>query len=88
MELIYKFIPNWGVSIIILTIILKLALFPLTMKSSLGTLKMQEIQPKMQAIQEKYKNQPEKLQQETAKLYKESGYPACKREVYMASGSG
>ncbi len=74
MELIYKFIPNWGVSIIILTIILKLALFPLTMKSSLGTLKMQEIQPKMQAIQEKYKNQPEKLQQETAKLYKESGY--------------
>ncbi len=74
MEMIYRLVPNWGVSIIILTVILKIALFPLTMKSSLGTLKMQEIQPKMQAIQAKYKENPQKMQEETAKLYKEAGY--------------
>lgn len=74
MQLIYRFIPNWGVSIIIMTVILKIVLFPLTLKSSLGTLKMQEMQPKIQAIQNKYKDNPQKLQEETAKLYQSSGY--------------
>ena len=74
MELIYKIIPNWGVSIIILTILIKILLFPLTKKSSMGTLKMQELQPKIQEIQEKYKDQPDKLNMEMSKLYKESGY--------------
>lgn len=74
MELIYKVIPNWGVSIIILTILIKILLFPLTKKSSMGTLKMQEIQPRMQELQEKYRDQPEKLNMEMSKLYKETGY--------------
>lgn len=74
MQMIYKLIPNWGVSIIIMTIILKIILFPLTLKSSVGTLKMQEIQPRMTAIQNKYKDNPQKLQEETAKLYQETGY--------------
>ena len=74
MELIYKIIPNWGVSIIILTILIKILLFPLTKKSSMGTLKMQELQPKIQEIQDKYKEQPDKLNMEMSKLYKESGY--------------
>lgn len=74
MQLIYKIIPNWGVSIIIMTIILKLILFPLTLKSSLGTLKMQEMQPRLLAIQNKYKDNPQKLQTETAKLYQETGF--------------
>ncbi|MBR0101699.1 MAG: membrane protein insertase YidC, partial [Treponema sp.] len=67
-------IPNWGVSIIILTILLKLALFPLTKKSLEGTQKMSKVQPKMKEIQDKYKSDPQKMQQETAKLYKEIGY--------------
>lgn len=74
LELIYKVIPNWGAAIIILTIVLKLLLFPLSKKQSMGTLKMQELQPKMAAIQEKYKNDQQKLQIETQKLYKEAGY--------------
>ena len=74
MELIYKIIPNWGVSIIILTIIIKILLFPLTKKSSMGTLKMQQLQPKIQEIQDKYRDQPDKLNMEMSKLYKESGY--------------
>ncbi len=74
MEILYKIIPNWGVSIIILTILIKLLLFPLTKKSSLSTLKMQEVQPRMQEIQLKYKDQPEKMNMELSKLYKETGY--------------
>lgn len=74
MEVLYKIIPNWGVSIILMTILLKLALFPLTKKSTLATLKAQEVQPRMTELQTKYKNNPEKLNQEMAKLYQETGY--------------
>ena len=74
LETLYGFVHNWGVSIILMTIILKIALFPLTMKSSLGTLKMQEMQPKLTAIQNKYKGNPQKMQEETAKVYQAAGY--------------
>lgn len=74
LETLHKVISNWGVCIIVITIILKLILFPLSKKQSMGTLKMQELQPKMQAIQNKYKNDQQKLQEETAKLYKEANY--------------
>ena len=74
MEILYKIIPNWGVSIILMTILLRLVLFPLTKKSTLASLKMQEVQPRMTEIQTKYKNNPEKMNQEMAKLYQETGY--------------
>jgi len=74
MEMINKVVHNWGISIIILTIILKIILFPLNKKSAIGTLKMQQLQPQMTAIQEKYKDNQQKLSEETTKLYKESGY--------------
>ena len=74
LELFYKIIPNWGVAIIFMTILLKIVLFPLSKKQSLSSIKMQEVQPRMQELQEKYKNQPEKLNAEMAKLYKETGY--------------
>lgn len=74
LEGLYRVIPNWGVAIILLTVIFKLATFPLTKKQSLGTLKMQELQPKMQALQAKYKDDQQKLQVEMAKFYKENNY--------------
>lgn len=74
LEMIYKLVHNWGVSIIILTVILKVILFPLNKKTAMGSLKMQELQPKMQAIQEKYKNNKQKLGEEMSKLYKQAGY--------------
>ena len=74
MGIVYKLIPNYGVSILIMTLLLRLALFPLTKKSSVSTIKMQEIQPKMKEIQEKYKDNKEKLNMEMAKFYKEAGY--------------
>lgn len=74
MELFYKLIPNWGVSIILLTILLKIALFPLTKKSLEGNKKMQLLQPKIEEIKKKYGNNPQKQQQKTMELYKEAGY--------------
>lgn len=74
MEMFYKLIPNWGVSIILMTIVLKIAMFPLTKKSSMSTLKMQEYQPRIKELQAKYKGSPEKLNAEMAKFYKEVGY--------------
>lgn len=74
MELVNRFVHNWGVSIIITTLFLKLILFPLTKKSSLSTVKMQELQPQMQALQDKYKDNPQKLNEAMAKFYKQAGY--------------
>ena len=74
LEFLNKIVHNWGVSIIIMTILLKIIMFPLSKKQSLGSLKMQELQPKLKVIQEKYKNDQQKLQQETSKLYQQAGY--------------
>lgn len=74
LEYLNKVVKNWGVSIIIMTLILKVLMFPLMKKQSMSSLKMQEIQPKMQALQTKYANDQQKLQQETTKLYQEAGY--------------
>lgn len=74
MQVFYKIIPNWGVSIILMTILLKVVLFPLTKKSSVSTLKTQQLQPQMKEIQDKYKDNPQKLNMELAKFYKDNGY--------------
>ncbi len=74
LEMLYKLIPNWGVSIILMTIIFKFAMFPLTKKQSMSTLKMQNLQPQMTAIQTKYKDNPQKMQEAMGKLYKENNY--------------
>lgn len=76
---LYKMIPNYGVAIILLTIILKIVLFPLTWTSMVSIAKMQKVQPKMKALREKYKKMktdPElrkKYNMELMKLYKEEG---------------
>ena len=67
----HSFIPNYGVAIILLTILVRILFWPLTHKSTVGMRKMQEIQPLMKDIQTKYKDNPQRLQQETWALYKE-----------------
>ncbi len=74
MELFYKMVPNWGISILLMTILMRIVIFPLTKKSTESTLKMQEHAPKMQEIQAKYKGDPKKLNEEMAKFYQSSGY--------------
>ena len=70
---------NWGVSIIILTVIINLALLPLRITSMKSALKMQKLQPQMKAIQERYKKYPLRdprradMNAEISALYKEHG---------------
>lgn len=73
--IIYKTIAfqNYGLSLILFTIIVKLALLPLTIKQIKSSQKMQELQPEIDKIQKRYKNDREKLSQELAKLYQEKG---------------
>jgi YidC/Oxa1 family membrane protein insertase len=71
MEFLHRFIPNFGVIIIIFSVLTKLAFYPLTQTSTKSMKKMQELQPKMNALKEKYKNDKEKLNKATMELYKE-----------------
>jgi len=70
---LHKIIPNYGLVIILFTILMKAAFHPLSRKSTKATLRMQELQPKLAALKEKYKKEPARLNQETMKLYKQSG---------------
>lgn len=72
MSLFYKLIPNWGVSIILLTLLVKLLLYPLQRKSMKSTSKMGELTPRLNEIKEQYKNDPQKMQEATLALYKEN----------------
>lgn len=66
-------IPSYGAAIILLTIAIKMLLYPLTVKQVKSMKAMQDLQPKMKEMQEKYKSNPEKLQKEMAALYKDAG---------------
>lgn len=63
---------DWGWAIILLTIGLRLAMVPLTVKQTKSMYELQRIQPKIKQLQEKYKNDKEKLQEETLKFYSEN----------------
>ena len=67
------FIPNYGVVLIIFSILVKLIVYPLTKKSYQSTQAMQAIQPDINKLREKYKNNPTKLNQATMELYKKKG---------------
>ena len=67
-------IPNYGLAIILFTIVLKFILYPLTVKQIKGMKRMQELQPKMKAIQERYKDNKQMQQQKMAEFYKETGF--------------
>ena len=73
LSMIYRVIPNYGVAIIILTIIIKLLLHPLSKKGTESTAKMSALTPKLNAIKEKYPDDPQAQNAAMAKLYKEEG---------------
>lgn len=78
-NLIYKLVENYGLAIIIFTILIKFLLLPLNIKSQKAMRKQQKIQPILQELQKKYANDQQKLQQEMMKLYKDN-------DVSMAGG--
>ena len=69
---IYSVIPNLGVAIILLTIGIFFALYPLTAKQTRSMLAMQAVQPEIKKLQAKYKNDRQKLNEETMKFYQEN----------------
>ncbi len=70
---VYDVVPNYGVAIIILTLVIKLILLPLGIRQIKSMQHMQAIQPKIKELQKKYKNNKAKQQEETMRLYKEAG---------------
>jgi YidC/Oxa1 family membrane protein insertase len=75
----HKWVPNWGIAIIIMTFIIKIIFFPLTYSSMKSMAKMQELQPKIKALRAKYKKAKQDIEQrrqmneEMMRLYKEHG---------------
>ncbi|MGW4807773.1 membrane protein insertase YidC [Kitasatospora sp. NPDC004272] len=63
----------WGLSIVMMVVVIRICLIPLFVKQIKATRAMQAIQPKMKAIQERYKNDKQRQSEEMMKLYKEAG---------------
>jgi YidC/Oxa1 family membrane protein insertase len=70
---IHDVVGNWGLSIIVLTLIFRAVIWPLIRTQTRSMFGMQELQPKLKALQAKYKDDREKLTQETMALYREAG---------------
>ena len=72
LQFLHGVVGDYGMAIIGLTIVVRLALLPLTIRQTRSMYELQRIQPKIQALQTKYKNDKEKLQEETLKFYQEN----------------
>ncbi|MBK6351002.1 MAG: membrane protein insertase YidC [Proteobacteria bacterium] len=70
LQWVHKYVQNWGVTIIIVTVLLKLLFYKLTEKSGRSMAKMRAIAPRIKAIQERYKDDREQLAKQTMELYK------------------
>ncbi|MBQ8080300.1 MAG: YidC/Oxa1 family membrane protein insertase, partial [Clostridia bacterium] len=74
LDAIYGVVANYGWSVVIFTILIRLVLMPLDIKNRKGMLKMQKMQPKIDALQKKYANDQQKLQQKQMELFKKENY--------------
>ena len=74
MWLIYAVVRNYGIALILFTVLVKIAIFPLSIKQQKSTAKMAVFQPKINEIQQKYANNKQKQQEEMMKLYEAHGY--------------
>jgi YidC/Oxa1 family membrane protein insertase len=73
MNSFFMIFHDYGIAIILITVILRLVTFPLTQSSMKSMSKMKEMQPRLQALQEKYKNNPQLMQAKLMEFYKEEG---------------
>jgi YidC/Oxa1 family membrane protein insertase len=70
LEKIHGFVGNWGWSIILLTVLIKLVFFPLSAASYKSMARMKEVQPRLVAMKEQYKGEPQKLNQAMMEMYR------------------
>ncbi len=73
LNVFHGWVGSWGTAIIMLTVLVKLVLFPVTMKSQESTRRMQSLKPEMDAIKAKFANDSERQQMEQMKLFREKG---------------
>lgn len=73
LQIIHDYVPSWGLSIIVLTLLFRALVWPLITTQTKSMYGMQALNPKLQELQRKYKDNREKLQEEQIKLYKEAG---------------
>ena len=66
-------VGNYGIAIIIVTFLMRIIIFPLTLKQEKSMKKMRDLQPELEKIKEKYKDNPQELQKQTAEIYRENG---------------
>ncbi len=71
LRVVHDFVGNWGWSIILVTLLIKLAFYKLTEASGRSMAKMRKVQPRLKALQERYKDDRQALSQAMMKLYKE-----------------
>lgn len=71
LKMLAHFVGNYGLAIIVLTIIVRMFLWPLNVSQQRSMRQMQTLQPKLKAIQERYKNDPQKMQMKMMEFYKE-----------------
>lgn len=74
MNCAYGFIGDWGMAIVVVTLLFRLLLFPLMQKQIKSSYQMQKLQPLMTEMQEKYKDDPERMQEEMSKMYRETKF--------------
>ena len=72
LQYLYGVTGDYGFAIVLLTVIMRAAMIPLTAKQTRSMYELQRIQPKIKELQKKYKNDKEKLQEETLKFYQEN----------------
>lgn len=72
LNFIYSFIPNYGIAIILLSILIKVLLYPLTKKGLVSMQRMRQLQPELKKLQEKYEDDKEKLNQKMMEFYQEN----------------
>ena len=73
LQLLYSLIGNYGISLIVLTTVIKLALYPSYKSQQLSTMGMQDLQPKMREIQNRYANDRQLMNQKMQELYQQEG---------------
>lgn len=73
MNWLYRYIPNYGLVIILITVVSKVLFYPLTVKSVRSMKAMQSLQPQVNSLRARHKNDPRKLQEETLALYRRQG---------------
>ncbi|MBM0637368.1 membrane protein insertase YidC [Campylobacter sp. VicNov18] len=73
LNFLHQYIGNWGWAIVVMTLIVRIILFPLTYKSMISMNKLKDLAPKMKEIKERYKGEPQKMNMHMMELYKKHG---------------